>query len=173
MEVWGVLVDRLRAFLVLNWDTNPHIGSTDRVASRMELLDALGQVGVLGIAGEDCGLVEVLTAILNTMDLDANLNPRFLHVSVCTDSHGLSRPDLAVRAAIVRILRVHCHCLVDVGLHKLLVLRIRRVAHHALVTTLSRVSDTLNGLTLAGSARNSRRLSRQGWLSTTERSVCV
>ena len=89
----------------------------------MELLNALGQMGVLGITGEDCGLVEVLTAILNPMDLDANLNPSLLHVSVCTDSHGLRRPYLAVRAAIVRILRVHRHCLVDVGLHKLLVLR--------------------------------------------------
>ena len=89
----------------------------------MELLDALGQVGVLGITGEDGGLVEVLTAILNTMDLDANLNPSLLHVSVCPDSHGLSCSYLAVRAAIVRILRVHRHCLVDVGLHKLLVLR--------------------------------------------------
>ena len=88
----------------------------------MELLDALGQVGVLGITSEDCGLVEVLTAILNTMNLDANLNPCFLHVSVCSDPHGLCRPYLTVRAAIVRILRVHRHCLVDVGLHKLLVL---------------------------------------------------
>ena len=137
----------------------------------MELLDALGQVGVLGIAGEDRGLVEVLTAILNTMDLDADLNPSLLHVSVCTDSHGLSCSYLAVRAAIVRILRVHRHCLVDVGLHKLLVLRFRRVAHHALVATLSRVSDTLDGLTLAGSTRNARSLSSQGRLSTTEGSV--
>ena len=88
----------------------------------MELLYALGQVGVLWITCEDCGLVEVLTAILNTMDLDANLNPSFLHVSVCTDSHGLGSSYLAVRAAIVRIFWVHRHCLVDVGLHELLVL---------------------------------------------------
>ena len=32
VEVWSVLVHRLRAFLVLNRDTNPHIGATDRVA---------------------------------------------------------------------------------------------------------------------------------------------
>ena len=103
----------------------------------MELLNALGQVGVLGITGEDCGLVEVLTAVLNPMDLDANLNSSFLHVSVGSDPHGLSRSYLAVRTAIVSIFRVHRHCLVDVGLHKLLVLRIRRVAHHALVSPLS------------------------------------
>ena len=42
VEMWSVLVNRLRAFLVLSGVVpNAHVGASNRVASRMELLDAL------------------------------------------------------------------------------------------------------------------------------------
>ena len=41
MKVGSIFVDRLRAFLVLAWNSKTHVGPAYRVSSRVELLDAL------------------------------------------------------------------------------------------------------------------------------------
>ena len=81
VEVWSVLVDRLRAFLVLSGVIpDAHVGASDRVAPRMELLDALRQVRILRISGQHCGLIQMLAAVLHPMDLHAYLNSGLLEV---------------------------------------------------------------------------------------------
>ena len=64
-----------------------------------------------------------------------------------SDSHRLCSPDLARWANKLGLLLIHGYCLVNVGLHEL-VLRILRPHLHALVASLARVPNAFYGLGL-------------------------
>ena len=102
----------------------------------MELLDALRQRRVLWVSCQHSRLVQVLSTVLHTVYLHTHLHRRLLEVSVGSHAHGLSRPDLTTRTRKLRSLLIHGHCLIDVGLHQL-VLILRGTPSHAFVSTLT------------------------------------
>ena len=146
-EMRSILIDGLRALLRVTGDAQAHIGSADRVAPRVELLYSLRQRRVLRIAGQDRRLIQMLTTVLNPLNLYADLNSCLLQIAVSSDSHGLCRPDLTRWTNKLRLFLIHCHSLVDVGLHQL-ILRVLRSHLHAFVASLARVSDALDSLGL-------------------------
>ena len=93
----------------------------------------------------------MLAAVLDAVDLDADAKASLLHVSVGSQAHRLCGSHLvATGTRIVRILLIKCHCLVDVGLHNVVVLLLA-LPHHRLVAPLARVSDALDRLALGRS----------------------
>lgn len=102
---------------------------------------------VLGVARQHSGLVKLVTTILDSVHLNANLNSGFLQVCVGSDTHRLGRPDLAVLPyEILSVLLVLSHGLVDIRLHQLVLL----VATHAFSAALPRVTDSFYSLILRG-----------------------
>ena len=81
------------------------------------------------------------------MHLDADLYPSLFHISMCPDTDRVCGSYRTAWASIIGILLIYTDRLVDISLHELVVLGIRW-ANHALVTTLSGVSDALDGLAL-------------------------
>lgn len=117
----------------------------------MELLDALGEMGVLRVPCQHRRLIQVLTAVLDAVDLDADAKASLLHVGVGSQAHRLCGSHLvATGTCIVRILLIESHGLVDVGLHNVVVLLLA-LPHHRLVAPLARVSDALDRLALSRS----------------------
>ena len=102
----------------------------------MELLDALRQRRVLWVTRQHSRLVQVLSAVLHTMDLHSHLHRRLLEISVGSHAHGLCRPDLTTWARELRSLLIHGHRLINIGLHQL-VLIFRGTTTHALIGSLS------------------------------------
>jgi len=119
------------------WYPETHICAADRVASRVELLDALREGRVLRVACQDCCLVQVLATVLNTLDLHTDLNSCLLKVAVSPDTHGFCRSNLAGGTHEVGRLLRHRDGLIYVSLHEL-ILRVLRPAYlHVLAAPLA------------------------------------
>ena len=139
----------------------------------MELLDALSKGGVLWITGQDCGLIQMLTAVLDALYFDSDLNSSLFEIRVGTDTHRLSGPYLTTWPGEVRLLLIHCDGLIDVGLHQLVLATITTDhALHTFVASLTRVSDTFECVSVL-SARWESCLTRQRALRSRQRSVSL
>ena len=137
----------------------------------MELLNALRNVRVLWVPPEHCRLIQVLAAVLHPVDLHADPERVLLHISVRPETHWLCRSDLiAASAGIVWVLLVERDCLVYVGLHNLVVLLLS-TCKHALVASLSGVSDALDCLTLCRRLQTVGVLQSHGRCCAAERRV--
>ncbi len=147
MKVGSIFVDGLRAFLVLAWNSKTHVSPADRVSSRVKLLDALCKRRVLWVACQNSGLIEMLTTVLDALDLDTNLNASLFEVRMGSDAHRLSRSNLTPRPDEIVLFLIHGHSLVNVGLHQLILWILIR-HRHAFVTALARVSDAFDSLLL-------------------------
>lgn len=144
MEVSCILVNRLRSLLILSRHAKAQVFGVDRVSARVKLLDSLGEVSVLGVASQHCGLVELVTAVLDGVHLHSDLNSGLLQVCVGSDSHLLSGSDLTILSCEFLVLLILSHCLVDVSLHELVLL----FTADAFGSPLSGVSDTFDCLAL-------------------------
>jgi len=95
MEVRSVFVDRLRSLLVLDRDPESHITATNRIASRVKLLNTLRQTTTCGVACEHRCLIELLSTALNPVHLNSYLNASFLKIGMGPDPHWLGCSNLA------------------------------------------------------------------------------
>ena len=60
--------------------------------------------------------------VLHTMDLDPYLNASLFEIGMSPDSYGLRCTYLRSLSSSlqVRVLLIHGHCLIDIGLHELI-----------------------------------------------------
>ena len=140
----------------------------------MKLLDALSKGRVLRVASQNCGLIQVFTAILDALDFDSNLNSSLFEIRVSPDTHGLSSSYLAAWSSEIRRLLIHCDSLVNVGLHQLVLTSISTDhALHTFVTTLTRVSYTFECISVLAIGWETPGLSWQWALRSRQRSVSL
>lgn len=90
----------------------------------------------------------MFATILDPVNFDTHAVCILLHISMSSQAHWLGGSYLVAWATIVRVLLINRHSLVYISLHYLIIVLFGR-CYHAFVASLTRVSDTLDRLTLS------------------------